>query len=167
MDTLSCQLLNADLQRWVELFLVISFLTAYTIHAVSYFMTANQLRKAGSGHIDRAATLLYFIGFAVSCYFVIKILFVFINTNRMNSEDLLLQLIVIPAFLLLFMLYTAWNKSISLYLRYLIILGYAVLFIPIFSLGSIFFFEQIFYKRRVCFGITCPVNCSQLDGLQY
>jgi len=165
MDIQSCNLLKNDLPNWVILFLTIFFIIGYLVLAISYFFTARSLQIKGTSRIEKAAKYIYYLGFTL-CIFLI-IIFLFITFQYPTDDFLLLQIIFIPFYLLLLILYTAWKKIISLRIRYLMILGYFILAIPILSLGSIFFFEQLIYNRRVCLGVTCPVECSQLKGLRY
>jgi len=50
----------------------------------------------------------------------------------------------------------AWDDSIKLSVRYLMILAFGIIMLPIVSIGSIAFFEQVVFKGDVCLGLTCP-----------
>lgn len=96
---------------------------------------------------------IYFVsGFINPGYLRVLEPFVYSNFSKY------LFVIVFPA---LFAIYLAWRKEIKLIVRYGIILSYVIIMIPLISAGTVFTFEQIIYGRKVCLGITCPVQCNK------
>lgn len=67
----------------------------------------------------------------------------------------LLLFLVFPIF---FIINVAWNNTIALYIRYLIILGFFIIFVAMFILGIPRFIEQIIFNSRFCLGYSCPVS---------
>ena len=159
----SIEALRLILFSLVGVFAIVSL----TIHlaSITYVLWSKKVQLKGW---ERIALCVGIVLFSISIFMLIPTISNFLGTDStivdaynkapfLYSYTILKSLILFSyvLFPLFFFTRLAWNNSIPVGIRYLIIFGFFIALVPLIGIGSVYFFEQEIFREKICLGLSC------------